>query len=285
MSSSSLTPAFTSPTPTSAPDGASPSPTAGPLTYVVQDGDSLAGIALRFGVSLDDLMKANGIPDANVLLAGQKLIIPGAGPVPTPTAAASTQPPATDTPGSDVNLLTIVDKQHPLGAGYVPPDVAPVPGDYVAPGYSASMRSDVLPALQQMLDAGAAAGYDIRVVSGYRSYDDQVTTYNYWVQQLGQEEADRISARPGYSEHQLGTTADLGAATYGWDLTTGFGDTPAGRWLATNAVTYGFVMSYPDGKENITGYSYEPWHFRYIGVDQARQWQASGLTLNQFLGA
>jgi D-alanyl-D-alanine carboxypeptidase len=83
----------------------------------------------------------------------------------------------------------------------------------------------------------------------------------------------------------LGTTADLGSADFGWDLTAGFGATAAGQWLAANAVTYGFVMSYPDGKEAITGYEYEPWHFRYIGAEQAQAWQASGLTLNQFLGA
>ena len=86
----------------------------------------------------------------------------------------------------------------------------------------------MLAALEQMLDAAAVAGYDIRVVSAYRSYDDQVATYNHWVAALGEAEADRVSAKPGYSEHQLGTTADLGSPDFGWDLTAGFGATPAG---------------------------------------------------------
>ena len=282
-SSSTSTPGLGSRTgsPTATADPTSATPTPGPGSYVVQPGDTLAGIAQQFDVSLDELMTANGIADPDQVQAGETLIIPGAGPVPTGTAA----PASTESPVADVNLLTLVDKQHPLGPGYAPPDVVPVTGNYVAPGYSASLRSDVLPALEQMLDAASAAGYGVRVVSGYRSYDDQVTTYNYWVQQLGEDEANRVSAKPGYSEHQLGSTADLGTADFGWDLTTGFGATPAGQWLAANSVTYGFVMSYPDGKEDITGYAYEPWHFRYIGLDEAQRWQASGETLNQFLGA
>jgi D-alanyl-D-alanine carboxypeptidase len=136
-----------------------------------------------------------------------------------------------------------------------------------------------------MLDSASVAGYDIRVVSGYRSYADQQFTYDYWVGQLGQAEADRVSARPGYSEHQLGMTADLGSADFGWDLTDTFGATPDGQWLAVHAAEYGFVLSYPQGKEATTGYAYEPWHFRYIGTQFAAEYEASGLTLNQYLAA
>ena len=182
-------------------------------------------------------------------------------------------------------LLQLVDKQHALPSGYAPPDLQTVPAGYVAPGYSATLRSAALAALVAMLDGADVAGYDIRVVSGYRSYQEQVTTYQYWVDTLGEEEANRVSARPGHSEHQLGTTVDLGSADFGWDLTEGFGATPSGQWLQQNAADYGFALSYPDGKEAITGYAYEPWHFRYIGVDAAQDLVASGLTLNQFLGA
>lgn len=291
-SSSSLHSSLGTATPTATPSG--PVITASPVpdeTYVVQPGDTLAAIAAEYNVTVGELMSANGISDPRELQVGQVLRIPGVParntptPAPTPTATATQPGDPTGTPSAEVSLLQLVDKQHALPDGYVPPNLAPVTGDYLAPGYGATMRSDALAALVEMLNAAYANGYDVRVVSAYRSYQDQVTTYQYWVSQLGEEEASRVSAKPGYSEHQLGTTADLGTAEFGWDLTTGFGATPAGRWLLAHSAEYGFALSYPEGKEDVTGYSYEPWHYRYIGVDKAQEWKASGLTLNQFLGA
>jgi D-alanyl-D-alanine carboxypeptidase len=250
--------------------------------YVVQAGDTLGAIAAQFGVTLDALMQANGITDPASLQVGQVLTIPGVSVTPAPAPTASFSPTATT---SSVSLLHLVDKQHPLSADYVPPSLVVVPGAYAAPGYSSTMNADALGALEPMLDGASAAGYDIRVVSGYRSYADQQYTYDYWVGQLGQAEADRVSAKPGYSEHQLGVTADLGSADFGWDLTDTFGATPDGQWLAGHAVEYGFVLSYPQGKEATTGYAYEPWHFRYIGTQSAAEYSASGLTLNQYLAA
>ncbi|MDP9181050.1 MAG: D-alanyl-D-alanine carboxypeptidase family protein [Chloroflexota bacterium] len=260
------------------------SPTATPIDalYVVQAGDTLDAIAARFGVSLGVLMQANSITDPASLQVGQVLTIPGVSltPAPAPTASASPG----DTP-SPVSLIQLVDKQHPLPADYVPPSLVVVPGPYAAPGYNSTMNTTALDALERMLDGASTAGYDIRVVSGYRSYADQQYTYDYWVGQLGQAEADRVSAKPGYSEHQLGMTADLGSADFGWALTDTFGATPDGQWLAGHAVEYGFVLSYPQGKEATTGYAYEPWHFRYIGTQSAAEYAASGLTLNQYLAA
>jgi D-alanyl-D-alanine carboxypeptidase len=261
-----------------------PSPTVASATatpvdalYVVQAGDTLGAIAAQFGVSLDVLIQANGITDPASLPVGQVLTVPGVSVTPQPTA--------TDTPIPDVSLLQLVDKQHPLHADYVPAQLVAVPGGYAAPGYNSTMNSTALAALERMLDGASSAGYDIRVVSGYRSYADQQYTYDYWVGQLGQAEGDRVSAKPGYSEHQLGMTADLGSADFGWALTDTFGATPDGQWLAANAVEYGFVLSYPQGKEATTGYAYEPWHFRYIGTQPAAEYEASGLTLNQYLAA
>jgi D-alanyl-D-alanine carboxypeptidase len=264
----------------------SPTPTAGAVEvlYVVQDGDTLAGIADQFGVTVDAIMQANSIADADSLQVGDVLTIPGVTVTPIPATDAPTEAPAaTDPPAGEVTTLQLVDKQHALPANYVPPDLTPVPAAYVAPGYSATMNATALQALQQMLDAAQAKGYDVRVVSGYRSYADQQYTYNYWVQQLGQEEGDRVSARPGHSEHQLGTTADLGSAAFGWDLREDFGSTPEGQWLDENGAAYGFVVSYPEGKEATTGHAYEPWHLRYVGPDAAEAYKASGLTLNQYL--
>jgi D-alanyl-D-alanine carboxypeptidase len=92
-----------------------------------------------------------------------------------------------------------------------------------------------------------------------------------------------VSARPGHSEHQLGTTADISNADVGYRLTEEFGETPAGRWLAENAWRYGFVLSYPEGAEAVTGYKYEPWHFRWVGEAAAAAVRDSGLTLHEWL--
>ncbi|MEK7247950.1 MAG: D-alanyl-D-alanine carboxypeptidase family protein, partial [Chloroflexota bacterium] len=271
-SSNTTTPALSTRTPTATVSG--PTVTAAPIpdaTYTVQPGDTLAVIAELYNVTVGELMSANGIDDPTALQVGQVLRIPGvpASITPTPTPGPST----TDSPSDDVTLVQLVDKQHPLPDSYAPSNLTSVAGLYIAPGYSASLRPEALSGLITMLDAAAAAGYDIRVVSGYRSYQDQVTTYQYWVEQLGEEEASRVSAKPGYSEHQLGTTADLGTEEFGWDLTEGFGATPAGMWLRNNSATYGFALSYPPGEEDVTGYAYEPWHYRYIGVDAALDWK------------
>ncbi len=126
-------------------------------------------------------------------------------------------------------------------------------------------------------------GKDLVIASGYRSYTNQLTQYSNWVRQLGLEEADKISARPGYSEHQLGTVIDFMSQDSGFDFTTTFADTVAGQWLAENSYKYGYVLSYPQGKESETGYSYEPWHYRYIGADLATEYHSSGMVLNKFL--
>jgi D-alanyl-D-alanine carboxypeptidase len=277
---------LSSATPT--PTASGPIITASPVpdeTYVVQPGDTLAAIAALYNVTVGEIMVANNIDDPLALQVGQVLRIPGvpASIRPTPTPGPTPEPGTTEAP--DVSLLQLVDKQHPLPDGYVPADLQYVTGDYIAPGYTAQLTNETYVALVEMLNAAAVSGHDIRVVSGYRSYEDQVVTYQHWVDQLGEEEANRVSAKPGHSEHQLGTTVDLGTEQFGWDLTEGFGATPAGTWLANNADKFGFALSYPPGKEDVTGYAYEPWHFRYIGVDTAAEWKASGQTLNQFLGA
>lgn len=134
-------------------------------------------------------------------------------------------------------------------------------------------------ALQQLQADASKAGYDIPLMSGYRSYDYQVQLYNNYVAQEGQEAADTYSARPGFSEHQTGLTFDIGQMEYD------YGDTPAGTWLHTHAHEYGFIIRYPEGKEAITGYRYEPWHVRYVGVEHATAVYQKGITLEEYLNA
>ena len=122
--------------------------------------------------------------------------------------------------------------------------------------------------LEKLYQAAEEDGITLDIRSAYRSYSTQKWLFNDYASRHGEEEANRFSARPGQSEHQLGTAVDFGGTSV--DFTAAFGETDRGRWLAENAHKYGFALSYPQNKEHITGYIYEPWHFRYIGVEAAR---------------
>ena len=121
-------------------------------------------------------------------------------------------------------------------------------------------------------------GYSIPLVSGFRAYWDQNRIYNNYVSIYGVEQTDTFSARPGHSEHQTGLAFDVGA------IDDNYGTYPEGIWLGENAHRYGFIIRYPKGKQHITGYKYEPWHIRYLGVDLATKVYNSGLTLEEYLG-
>ncbi|TFD98314.1 D-alanyl-D-alanine carboxypeptidase family protein [Jeotgalibacillus sp. R-1-5s-1] len=167
-----------------------------------------------------------------------------------------------------VDGVLIANKQHPL------------PTDF-APGEDPEART----AFNQMAEAASAEGITLVAFSTFRSYDYQVDLYNRYVDQHGQEEADRFSARPGYSEHQTGLGFDIGEAGQEehW-AEDSFKDTAGAKWLAENAHEYGFILRYPAGKEEITGYQYESWHFRYLGKELATEVYNSGLTLEEYLG-
>lgn len=225
---------------------------------------------------------------------------PGTLPGETETPGATADNGATDTPGGTQrpdeatptatpdssgaiqvtcgDLLAPVDKQHRLASNCVPPGLEQIPAEF-ASGYQ-SIRGDALPSLLEMFQAAKAEGFALYVNSSYRNFQEQEYTYNYWVSQNGKEYADRTSARPGHSEHQMGSTADVGWNGCELECTQG---TPEAAWIAANSYKYGFIVSYPDGKEHITGYAYEPWHIRYVGRDVARQVHESGLTLHEFL--
>ena len=121
--------------------------------------------------------------------------------------------------------------------------------------------------------------------SAYRSFHTQCLTFNYKVEVNGYENAVRFSARPGRSEHQLGVAIDITSASLGWSLTQAMGDSPEGIWLVENAHRFGFGLSYVEGLEDLTGYAYEPWHWRYIGREAALEMAAEGLTLIEYLFA
>jgi D-alanyl-D-alanine carboxypeptidase len=169
----------------------------------------------------------------------------------------------------------------------LPPDF--VPNDLVAlrrAGFDddRTIRAVVVPDLTALREAAEAAGVPLEVQSAYRSYAYQERTFAYWVELQGYDAALRTSARPGHSEHQLGTAVDLRArgGRAPWDLDD-FGATPTGRWLRENAWRYGFVMSYPPGEEARSCYAYEPWHWRWVGRELASDVHRDGRVLRELL--
>ena len=158
------------------------------------------------------------------------------------------------------DFFPLVDKRHPLPADYAPTDLIRLFKDYKLDVSSAdvSVRKAIMPAVLAMTRAARADGVTLVFSAGYRSYAYQVTVYEREVRKYGKETADRESAQAGMSQHQLGTAIDFGS------ITDAFAGTRAGKWLAAHGGEYGFSQSYPRGYEEVTGYRYESWHYRYI---------------------
>jgi D-alanyl-D-alanine carboxypeptidase len=158
------------------------------------------------------------------------------------------------------DFFILVDKRHALPADYVPPDLVRLSKDYQLEisWTDVPVRKAIMPALLEMARAARRDGVTLVFSSGYRSYEYQISVYEQEVKTYGRETADRESARAGMSQHQLGTAIDFGS------ITDAFADTRAGKWLAAHAWEYGFSLSYPRGYEELTGYRYESWHYRYI---------------------
>lgn len=197
------------------------------------------------------------------------------------TEAGSTAEESEESPYLDGDdLLAPVSKETWLSPDYEPLDLAPIPPE-ISPSGERLLRLEALAHLEEMWQDARADGVKLEVLSAYRSYATQERIFTRNVARRGEEEANRSSARPGQSEHQLGTTIDFGGTAADWSAS--FGETSAGRWLAENAYRYGFAMSYPPDSEEITGYIYEPWHYRYIGREHARRWRESGLILTEYI--
>jgi D-alanyl-D-alanine carboxypeptidase len=180
--------------------------------------------------------------------------------------------------------VTVLDTVFLLPRGYVPPDLVDTAGAGLNAGQF--IRSIAQADLSAMVAAAKADGARLAVQSGYRSYAGQVLTFNGWVSQVGYRAALQTSARPGHSEHQLGTAIDFrtvgGASpwTYAdWETTT------EGGWLAANAWRFGWLTSYPKGMIAVSCYRYEPWHYRYVGRQAAAEVHAAGMTLREWLWA
>ena len=208
-------------------------------------------------------------------------------PAPTETTPTSDRTPA-GTAASTSDAAKVVacgDILVPLSKkSRLPADCAP--GGLVALDAaqgSQVLRREAAAAFASLVAAAKADGFDLVAVSAYRSYNNQIATYDANVRQFGQEYADRTSARPGHSEHQLGTTVDVSSPAAGFGLEAFIG-TDEADWVAENSWKFGFIVSYPAGREGVTGYAYEPWHIRWVGTGVASQVKSSGATLVEFLG-
>lgn len=180
--------------------------------------------------------------------------------------------------------LVVVNKKTLLPASYKPAKlfVPNVPFALSNPEVH-QMTPEAGKALQTMFSAARKQGIVLYARSGYRSYATQKATYDGNVRKYGRAKADTFSARPGTSEHQTGLAMDITSKSVNLDLTEAFGETKEGKWLQANAATYGFILSYPKGRTSETGYIYEPWHYRYVGVEHAKFMKRTNMLLSTYI--
>lgn len=182
--------------------------------------------------------------------------------------------------------LVLVNKNYALDSSYAPSDL--VLPNVLALGHEQNktiyLREEASQHLEQLFSAAEQeAGLIFLARSGYRSYETQVSLYQRYVDQNGQEAADRFSARAGHSEHQTGLAIDVTADSVNGQLTTEFGKAAEGIWLKDNAHRFGYIIRYLEGRESETGYQYEPWHIRYVGVEAATEIYQNNWILEQYL--
>ncbi|UYQ76775.1 M15 family metallopeptidase [Glutamicibacter sp. JL.03c] len=193
-------------------------------------------------------------------------------------APAALAAPADDLPAVESSELS--DASSLLALINPTTQLSPVdytPANLVSVGSTGlTLRPEAADAVEELIADARAAGHSIKLLSAYRSYSRQAALFNQYQSKYGTAYAERISARPGTSEHQLGLAVDLGYTSSQAELKEAFGQTPAGIWIAEHANDYGLIIRYPQGKEEITGYKYEPWHVRYIGKEHAEAMAESG---------
>ena len=182
------------------------------------------------------------------------------------------------------DILILVNKQNRAPAvpvTLVKPDVTPTRESVAENIY---MRPEAASALEALLEGAAEAGLTLYATSGYRSYSTQKAIFDRKAAERGEQAANRSVAKPGYSEHQTGLAMDIeGETTLGTGLTEAFGESPEGIWVAEHCHEYGFIIRYPKDKTNITGYIYEPWHIRYVGVEAATEITELGVTFEEYI--
>ncbi|OZM58208.1 hypothetical protein CIB95_01135 [Lottiidibacillus patelloidae] len=211
------------------------------------------------------------------------------------------EPPASDptptTPPKDTNieeittnlddLLILVNKYRKLPSDYVPDQlvIPNVPFSFEGYDMKKQMHKVAAEALERLFQRAKEEGIELYALSGYRSYKRQEAIFNYNAKKFGEKEANTSSAKPGHSEHQTGLAMDITSVSVAFALKQSFGDTIEGKWLAENVFKFGFIIRYPKQKEEITGYIYEPWHIRYVGIEAATAIMNNSITLEEYLNS
>lgn len=185
----------------------------------------------------------------------------------------------TDTKPTDVSkgILMLVNKYHYLKEDFIPEDINDISIMYAYDDNQAV--KEAYEAYKSMWYAAQAENLMLIVNSSYRDYESQDIVYSNYKYNHGEEWADSVAARPGYSEHQTGLSLDILTNGYNMD---NFDTSPEFKWLSKNAHRYGFILRYPKDKEHITGYSYESWHYRYVGVKVATEISEKGITFDEY---
>jgi D-alanyl-D-alanine carboxypeptidase len=206
---------------------------------------------------------------------------PEATPAPAPAPTFDSSANSIDDPTS---IWVVVNKTRPLNpVDFIPGDLVEVPVPFANPPRMRVEASDATIALFAAFTA--ETGLELQSQSAYRDFAAQTRIYDLDIASLGQAGADLSTARPGTSEHQTGLTTDISALPGQCSLSACFGDTPHGQWLALNAWRFGFLLRYPADKVQVTGYEYEPWHYRYVGTELSEELHSTGVTtLEEFFG-
>ncbi len=181
----------------------------------------------------------------------------------------------TKTSNLDDGNLILVNKFYHLPDKYEPDDLVPLSSKYNQ-GTNNKMRKEAAEAFMEMVDGALLDNIILKNSSAYRSYNYQVNLYKSYVNRDGKKEADIYSARPGYSEHQTGLCADINT------ISSSFSNTKEAKWLSKNAYKYGFILRFPKGSEDVTGYKYESWHYRYVGKKVSKIIYDNDLTLEEY---
>ena len=178
----------------------------------------------------------------------------------------------------------LVNRTYLISKDYIPGDlvVPEIPFSFIGTYEKSYMRKQAAKSLEKLFSGAEKKGYLLKGVSAYRSYERQKQIYNNNVRNRGTARTDKVSAVPGSSEHQTGLSIDVSCSSVGCALEKSFGKTEEGKWLKENCHKYGFIIRYPKNKSKITGYSYEPWHIRYVGKNLAKHLYKNGLTLEEY---
>lgn len=209
--------------------------------------------------------------------------LPAVNPVPAKMNKNTEKTMETSARNRSSEYLILINKTHSLNKNYEPKDLTEAKPAVKGASKYQQLRKPVAAAFKKLSDAAAKKGMTIKVTSGYRPYSYQKYLFSKYVNKDGRYRAEQYSAEPGHSEHQSGLCADVSSPSVNYNLVQAYGTTEEGKWLASNAHKYGFIIRFPKGKEKITGYEYEPWHIRYVGKAAAKEIHKQKLTLEEYL--